>query len=97
MATIAERHDAIAPAPLPTHEAPVADVPPKGARRRAVVAAVAGYAFDGVDIMVLALALPLILADWHITGLIAAIIFAAVFYLIAMLGAVMLRDGKELA
>jgi hypothetical protein len=31
------------------------------------------------------------------TGLMAAIIFAAVFYLIAMFGAVMLRDGKELA
>ncbi len=55
MATIAERHDVIAPAPLPTHEAPVADVHPRGARRRVV------------------------------------------FYLIAMFGAVMLRDGKELA
>ena len=67
MATIVERHDAIAPAPLPTHEARVADVHPSGPRRRGVIAAVAGYAFDGVDIMVLALALPLILADWHIT------------------------------
>jgi hypothetical protein len=60
MATIVQRHDTIAPAPLPDLEAPVTDVHPGGARRRAVVAAVAGYAFDGVDIMVLALALPLI-------------------------------------
>jgi MFS family permease len=65
MATIAERHDAIAP--LPTHEAPQADVHARAGRRRVVAAAVLGYAFDGVDIMVLALALPLILADWHIT------------------------------
>ena len=67
MATIAERHDAIAPAPLPTHQAPVTDAISRGARRRVTIAAVLGYAFDGVDIMVLALALPLILADWHIT------------------------------
>lgn len=67
MATIVERHDAIAPAPVPTQEAPVADAQPRGARRRVAIAAVAGYAFDGVDIMVLALALPYILQDWHIT------------------------------
>jgi MFS family permease len=67
MATITERHEVIALAPLPTHEAPVADLHPRAARHRARIAAVAGYAFDGVDIMVLALALPLILADWHIT------------------------------
>ena len=67
MATIAERPDLISPAPLPTHEAPTAGVHPRGERRRVAVAAVAGYAFDGVDIMVLALALPYILADWHIT------------------------------
>jgi hypothetical protein len=31
------------------------------------------------------------------TGLVTAIVFAAMLYLVAMFGAFMLRDGKELA
>jgi MFS family permease len=67
MATIVERHDSISPPPLPVHDRSLADVSSTGERRRVAAAAIAGYAFDGVDIMVLALALPYILKDWGIT------------------------------
>jgi MFS family permease len=67
MATIVERHDSISPVPLPVRDPPVADVRPRGERRRVAAAAILGYAFDGVDIMVLALALPYILKEWGIS------------------------------
>lgn len=50
-------------------------VDPASYRGRVLTASVLGFAFDGVDLMVLALTLPLILKDWGITmvqgGLIA--------------------------
>lgn len=67
MATLAEKPTALSPAPVPVIEPPRAAAGPIAHRRRVAVAAVAGYAFDGVDIMVLALALPYILKDWGIT------------------------------
>jgi MFS family permease len=64
MATLAQRLHG-APAVIPPIQQ---DVTTQTATRRKVAfAAIAGYAFDGVDIMVLALALPLILKDWGIT------------------------------
>ena len=67
MATVAEQLSTISPAPLPVQ--PAHSVAPERVpgRRRVAAAAIAGYAFDGVDIMVLALALPFILKDWGIT------------------------------
>lgn len=70
MATIARQLDSFSPATLPATLAPIATVSPGRPtphRRRVAAAAIAGYAFDGVDIMVLALALPYILKDWGIT------------------------------
>lgn len=70
MATIAERLPAIPPTqPSPRQVPTVAatEAAPVAGRRRVAIAAVAGYAFDGVDIMVLALALPFILKEWGIT------------------------------
>ena len=66
MATIARQLDALLPATPPVTGSPIAIVSrggPTPHRRRVAVAAVAGYAFDGVDIMVLALALPYILKN----------------------------------
>ena len=47
----------------------IAIVDPTKYKGHVAAAAIAGYAFDGVDIMVLALALPMILKDWHISML----------------------------
>jgi MFS family permease len=66
MATLAHPPAPLSPA-APIHEVVATSAPPVPGRRRVAIAAVAGYAFDGVDIMVLALALPYILKDWHIT------------------------------
>jgi MFS family permease len=66
MATVSNKLNTISPA-VPLGEAPIAAASPNNHRRRVAAAAIAGYAFDGVDIMVLALALPYILKDWGIT------------------------------
>jgi MFS family permease len=67
MATVAKNLSPISPAPLPAHQAPIDAADRQPGRRRVAAAAIAGYAFDGVDIMVLALALPFILKDWGIS------------------------------
>ena len=67
MATIAEKQVMISPVPLPVNQAPITSTEIRPGRRRVAAAAIAGFAFDGVDIMVLALALPFILKDWGIS------------------------------
>jgi MFS family permease len=47
------------------------------ARRRVLGAAVAGYAFDGVDLMVIALTLPLLMKEWGITMVQGGVIVSA--------------------
>lgn len=53
-------------------------------RGRVLGAAIAGYAFDGVDLMVIALTLPLVLKEWNITMVQGGIIVTAM-----LLGAVL--------
>lgn len=59
-------------------------VDPARYRGRVLGAAIAGYAFDGVDLMVIALTLPLVLKEWNITMVQGGIIVTAM-----LLGAVL--------
>lgn len=77
MSTIAERLPLYPTGDPVTADRPVVTTVSAAHRRRVALAAILGYAFDGVDIMVLALALPFILKDWGITMVQGGVIVTA--------------------